>query len=217
MNPDLQEVFDNIRATIESDDILREKIIKLSRKTIRKCSESIRACHRRELEVSAQLLSEAKILVKEINVSLPNTGLFENNATIAYQEYVEALELHHFVFSLEKPGNSSLISLQEIKNELSIPYVSYLHGLSDLVGELRRFALDSIRLNKLDQGEKSLALMDELFSHFVTLDYPNALVPGIRRKTDLIRGLLEKTRADLTLTHNRLLLSDKLDELVKKY
>ena len=79
---------------------------------------------------------------------------------------------------------------------------------------MRRFILDSIRLNDLESAEQALQVMDEIFGQLVTLDYPNALVPGIRRKTDLIRNLLEKTRGDLTFTYNRLALVMKLDEVL---
>lgn len=196
MEIDLNPVFDPIRKLIEEDDNLRETIIKLSRQSIRKCSESIRASHRRELENSLSLLNEAKELISKISKILPNTGLFENNASVAYQEFVEAFQLHNFVFK-----QSSVISLEEIGSEIAIPYVAYLHGLCDLVGELRRYILDSLRLNDITEGERALNMMDELFSQFVTLDYPNALVPGIRRKTDMIRSLLEKSRGDLTLSY----------------
>ena len=196
MNIDLNFIFNDIREQIEQDDILREKIIKLSRQSIRKCSESIRATHRREVENSATLLTEVKDLINQINSNIPESRLFENNASTAYQEFVEALLLHHFVFSKEE---LPIIPFKDVSPQIS--YVAYLHGLCDLVGELRRYILDSIRLDEINEGERALNLMDEIFSQLVTLDYPNALVPGIRRKTDLIRSLLEKSRGDLTLNY----------------
>ena len=68
-------------------------------------------------------------------------------------------------------------------------------------------------MNDIEVAEQALQVMDEIFGQLVTLDYPNALVPGIRRKTDLIRNLLERTRGDLTFTYNRLMLVNKLDEV----
>ncbi|MFV2016405.1 MAG: hypothetical protein ACC656_13320, partial [Candidatus Heimdallarchaeota archaeon] len=196
------KVFDEIRESIEQDDIIRENIIKLSRQSIRKCSETIRATHRREFKNATSLLKESHDLTNQIANQLPKNGLFENNASVAFQEYIEALLLHNFVFNKDSPP---IIPLTTVQKDIFIPYVAYLHGLCDLVGELRRFVLDSIRFNNLDDGERALEIMDELFSQLVTLDYPNALVPGIRRKTDLIRNLLEKTRGDITFTHNRLM------------
>lgn len=212
MEISFNSIFDELRVSIEKDDEIRESIIKLSRFSIRKCSESIRATHRRELEKANSLLDESKSCINEIVSILPENGLFENNVSIAFQEYIEALELLHFVTNKE---SSSIIPLSEIRKEIPIPYVAYLHGLCDLVGELRRYVLDSIRLNDLASGERALEVMDELFGQLVTLDYPNALVPGIRRKTDLIRNILEKTRGDVTFTHNRLELVSKLNEVIE--
>ena len=206
-------IFEDIRNLIESDDAAREKVLKLSRSAVRKSSECIRAVHRRELALASQTIDSIKADLKEIVSTIPGNGLFENNIEIAFQEFIEAQELYHFVATRKQSYATPLISLIEIQKELPIPYIAYLHGLCDLVGELRRYTLDSIRLNDLESAEAALQVMDEIFSQLVTLDYPNALVPGIRRKTDLIRNLLEKTRGDLTFTFNRLALVTKLEEV----
>lgn len=214
MENHISHIFEEIRSLIENDDTTREKVLKLSRSAVRKSSECIRAVHRRELGLASTTIDAIKADLKEIVTLIPGNGLFENNIEIAFQEYIEAQELYHFVATRSNPDNNPLISLIEIQQELPIPYVAYLHGLCDLVGELRRFTLDSIRLNNLEAAEQALQVMDDIFSQLVTLDYPNALVPGIRRKTDLIRNLLEKTRGDLTFTFNRLALVNKLDEVL---
>lgn len=207
-------IFEEVRTLIETDDASREKVLKLSRSAVRKSSESIRATHRRELDLASSTIESIKADLKEIVSIIPGNGLFENNIEIAFQEFTEALELYHFVATRSTTTSSPLISLSEIQKEIPITYVAYLHGLCDLVGELRRFTLDSIRLNDLQSAEQALQVMDEIFGQLVTLDYPNALVPGIRRKTDLIRNLLERTRGDLTFTYNRLALVTKLDEVL---
>ena len=207
-------IFDEIRNLIEADDTSREKVLKLTRSAVRKSSECIRAVHRRELGAASSIIDSIKLDLKEIVETIPGNGLFENNIEIAFQEFIEAYELFYFVSKRTIKESNPLIGLKEIQKEIPIPYIAYLHGLCDLVGELRRFILDSIRLNDLESAEQALQVMDEIFSQLVTLDYPNALVPGIRRKTDLIRNLLEKTRGDLTFTFNRLALVNKLDEVL---
>lgn len=214
MENHINQIFEEIRNLIEIDDASREKVLKLSRSAVRKSSESIRAIHRRELELAASTIDSIKSDLKEIVSLIPGNGLFENNIEIAFQEFIEAQQLYHFVRTRNDEPSKSLISLLEIQKELPIPYIAYLHGLCDLVGELRRFTLDSIRLNDIKSAEQALQLMDDIFGQLITLDYPNALVPGIRRKTDLIRNLLEKTRGDLTFTFNRLALVNKLDEVL---
>lgn len=210
----INQIFEEIRNLIEIDDASREKVLKLSRSAVRKSSESIRAIHRRELTLASSTIESIKTDLKEIVSLIPGNGLFENNIEIAFQEFIEAQQLYHFVSTRNDKSANPLINLKEIQKEIPIPYIAYLHGLCDLVGELRRYTLDSIRLNDLNSAEQALQLMDEIFGQLVTLDYPNALVPGIRRKTDLIRNLLEKTRGDLTFTFNRLALVNKLDEVL---
>lgn len=214
MENKINTIFEEIRTLIENDDASREKILKLSRSSVRKSSETIRAIHRRELELASSIIASIKSDLHEIVSTIPGNGLFENNIEIAFQEFIEAYELFHFVSNRGKPDSYPLIGLLDIQKELPIPYVAYLHGLCDLVGELRRFTLDSIRLNDINSAEAALQVMDDIFGQLVTLDYPNALVPGIRRKTDLIRNLLERTRGDLTFTFNRLALVTKLDEVL---
>ncbi len=214
MENSINSIFEEVRTLIENDDTSREKVLKLSRSAVRKCSESIRAVHRRELDLAASTIESIKSDLKEVVSTIPGNGLFENNIEIAFQEFTEALELYHFVATRGQKDARPLISLSEIQKDIPITYVAFLHGLCDLVGELRRFTLDSIRLNDIEVAEQALQVMDEIFGQLVTLDYPNALVPGIRRKTDLIRNLLERTRGDLTFTYNRLTLVTKLDEVL---
>ena len=154
--------------------------------------------------------------MQEIAKLLIKNPLFENYISTAFQEYVEALQFYHFVINNNKLENiHSLISLETIQEELPIPYTSYLHGLCDYIGELRRYALDSIRIDEIDKGERSLIIMDEIFIQLTSLDYPGGLLPGIRRKTDIARNLIERTRGDVTLAYNRSALSKKLENILK--
>ena len=95
----------------------------------------------------------------------------------------------------------ALVTGQRLPNpeELRVDPVSYLHGLGDAVGELRRYLLDSMRKGDLSRGEEFLAAMDDIYNVLVTIDFPDALTGGLRRATDVVRGVLERTRSDLTL------------------
>ena len=83
--------------------------------------------------------------------------------------------------------------------ELGIGPAPYLNGLAEAVGELRRFILDSIRKDDLSRCEELLEIMDEVYTILVTMDSPDAVTRGLRRSTDMARGVLERTRGDLTL------------------
>ena len=88
--------------------------------------------------------------------------------------------------------------------------MAYLHGLGDAVGELRRYLLDSMRKGDLSRGEELLTAMDDIYNVLVTIDFPDALTGGLRRSTDMVRGVLERTRSDLTLAIRQNELEERL-------
>ena len=100
---------------------------------------------------------------------------------------------------------------------MNIPYLAYLHGIPDFVGELRRVTLDSLRRKDIVTAVKALDLMDELYSYLITLDFPDGLTYNLRKKTDFARNITEKTRGDLTLSLNRLDLVTTFDKMLKSH
>jgi translin len=100
-------------------------------------------------------------------------------------------------------------------SELGVDAAAYLNGLGEAVGELRRYLLDSMRRGDLSRGEELLAAMDDIYSVLVTMDFPDAITGGLRRTTDMVRGVLEKTRSDLTLAISQKDLEKRLDRLEK--
>ena len=82
---------------------------------------------------------------------------------------------------------------------MGIDSSAYLNGLGEAVGELRRYLLDSMRAGDFSRGEELLAMMDDIYGVLVTVDFPDALTEGLRRTTDMVRGVLEKSRGDLTM------------------
>ncbi|MBE0526853.1 MAG: hypothetical protein IH631_07915 [Candidatus Thorarchaeota archaeon] len=107
---------------------------------------------------------------------------------IAYQELAEAAN----VLSLIEQGEYTP------PEEYQIPSRPYLNGLADVIGELRRAALDCLRRDEVSKAEQLLSTMEDVLEGLQSFDYPNALVPDLRRKCDVGRGLVERTRGDLT-------------------
>ncbi|MHA2363432.1 MAG: hypothetical protein ACXAC7_05705 [Candidatus Hodarchaeales archaeon] len=213
MKNHISKIFDDLRVHLDNDDKDREEILRISRKCVRKCAETIRSTHRRELDEAKKLLDTIKTDLRSMTKLISQNCLFESNVLTAFQEYVEAFQFYHFVFT-DKSDAINIIPLDTIQKDIPLPYIAYLHGLCDLIGELRRYTLDSIRTDAIEKGERSLILMDEIFIQLTTLDYPNGLVPGIRRKTDIARNLIERTRGDLTIAYNRRSLVQKLDKII---
>ena len=83
-------------------------------------------------------------------------------------------------------------------DELGVEVQAYLNGMAEAASELRRQALDSLRKADNDEAERMLRVMDDVYSLLVTIDYPDALTGGLRRTTDALRAVIERTRGDVT-------------------
>jgi len=94
---------------------------------------------------------------------------------------------------------------------LGIGSAAYLNGLGEAVGELRRYLLDNMRKGDLSRGEELLSAMDDIYNVLVTMDFPDAITGGLRRTTDMVRGVLERTRSDLTLIIRQKELENRLE------
>lgn len=206
----LDKIADRIRSRLAAKDSAREICLKNCREIIRLSSTSIRATHRRDKETALKLVNSAKSLVEQLQMDFKgkhNDLLSANYVHDSFKEYAEASITYNIIFQREIPD----------PDELGVAYPAYLNGLAESVGELRRYVLDGLRTGQYDAAEDLLEKMDHIYSILVTMDFPDAITFGLRRNTDSVRGIVEKTRGDLTLViHNNLLqqkislLSDKL-------
>lgn len=187
----LRAVADSARQSLADTDRARERALRLSREMIRHCADSIRAIHRGEFEATRGLMSSAAALVEESGALLNEhpevyyTGYMQD----ALKEYVEANAVLAFIQDRPLPS----------PEELGVGAAPYLGGLADTVGELRRYILDRLRRDDFSRCEDTLAVMDEIYTILVTMDFPDAVTRGLRRSTDMVRGILERTRGDLTV------------------
>ena len=81
-----------------------------------------------------------------------------------------------------------------------LEYATYLQGLAEAAGELRRRCLDILRHGHSSEAERLLTHMDDIYAVLVTMDYPDAITGGLRRLTDIVRGVTERTRGDMTIS-----------------
>ena len=203
----LDSITEQIRLSLTAKDAAREKALPVCREAIRFSSISIRAIHRQEFDEARKLLKSAKDLLKEaeealvVSPEVMNTGFLRDSQ----KEYAEGSLLLSLVTGELIPDPAAL----------GVDSAAYLNGLGEAVGELRRYLLDSMRRGDLSRGEELLAAMDDIYSVLVTIDYPDAITGGLRRTTDMVRGVLEKTRSDLTLVIRQEALEKKLGMLEK--
>jgi len=186
----LEEIERWARSALETRNAAREKALSQSRELIRTCANTIRAVHRRDFEQARTLLAAAKVLSDGLTENLkPYPDLFYTGyVQDAQKEYVEANATLSLVSGTSMPP----------PEELGVAAAPFLNGLAETVGELRRFVLDKLRRGEIEGSETLLQTMDDIYGLLVTIDYPDALTGGLRRTTDLARGILERTRGDLT-------------------
>lgn len=187
----LTAIFEDIRRDLTARNSVRDLTLNRSRELIRLCAHSIRAVHRHEMAEAASLLAEARAAAAQMIASLADMpDLFYTGYTLdALKELTEAHIVYAFVARapLPTPG------------ELGVPSSTFLNGLSEAATEMRRFALDLIRLGRVAEAAPYLDLMDDVYSLQTAIDFPDAITGGLRRQTDVLRGTLERTRGDVTL------------------
>jgi translin len=188
----IESIADRINQDFSTKDTVRENTLRRCREIIRYSAQSIRAIHRQEQNTAEELLNRASTVLLEMYDEINNnhsdllhTGFIHD----AQKEFAEASITISVITSRPFPEPESL----------KVSYAAYLNGMGEAVGELRRYLLDSLRRNDFSRCEEFLSTMDEIYSVLVTMDFPDAITHGLRRTTDSVRGILEKTRGDLTL------------------
>jgi translin len=187
---DLQTIIESINQDFAVKTEIRDKTLKRSRELIRYCANTIRATHRGEVEQALDLLTKANVIAAEM---IAGTEGFPDLYYAGYtQDALKELAEAHLTRALilDKPLPTP--------HELNVENAAYINGLAETVGELRRYALDALRRNDIAASERMLGLMDEIYTNLITVDFPPAITGDLRRKTDIARSILERTRGDVT-------------------
>lgn len=186
----LHEISERIKERLSKRYEARERAIILSREVIYLCFTSIRCAHREEIDKGEELLKRAMDILKDIKIGL------EGFPELLYSGFLQEAEKE----LSEAAITLSIIGRREIPKpeDIDVSYNSYLHGLGEAVGELRRYVLDLIRRGE-DGGEEILDTMEEIYLALTQMDFPDAITGGLRRTTDNVRGIIERTRGDLSL------------------
>lgn len=205
---ELKHIYDDVKETFDRENRAREEGLSLSRDTIQFCANSIRAVHRSDLEESKRLLAAARDNIKHAH------SLLEPYPRIFYAGFLQDAEKEY----AEAASTMALIEGDPLPlpDELGVGTAPYLNGLGEAVGEMRRHVLDLIRVNDLDRGEELLGLMDDIYYLLASVDYPSAITSGLKRTNDMVRGVLERTRGDLTTAIRRNSLERTMKELEEK-
>lgn len=210
VNDTLEAIAAGLRLELSAKNAAREKTMVQARDLIRHCSECIRAVHRREWDEADRKLALIDQQAEAITATTrPYPDLYYSGYTQdAFKERVEA----HLT--------SAMIRQQPLPTPqaLHTDSAAYLNGLAEAATELRRFILDSMRREEAHsvEAERLLGMMDAIYDQLVTLDFPDALTNGLRRQTDVLRGVVERTRGDLTTSLRQQHLQNALRRLEEK-
>ena len=186
----LDAISERIRQDFEARNAARDATLQRSRILIRHCANAIKAVHRREWDVVEERLEIARAAANELKEGVQDyPALYHTGYTQdALKEYVEAFSTYAMVRGEPLPE----------PEELGVEFNTYLNGLAEAATELRRHILDIIRHDHNEEAEELLTIMDSIYHMLVTFDFPDAITGGLRRRTDTVRGVLERTRGDLT-------------------
>lgn len=200
---DLQPLAEELRRRFDDKMAAREKALPAARRVIRSSANAIRAIHRGDFDQADRLLEEASgelregVSAVEEHPDVRHAGFLHD----AEKEYAEARLTEAVI------GGKDLPSAEE----LDVTPAAYLNGMAETIGEARRAVLDHLRQGDVERSEELLGRMEDMYHVLVTIDYPDAITGNLRRSTDVSRGILEKTRGDLSISIVQRRLHDALD------
>jgi translin len=205
---DIEPIAERIRQSFEARTQAREKALAQARVLTRHCANAIRAIHREQRTLALDHLQQARLLTQTIQADLADYPdlYYAGYTQDALKEYAEASLVYALIYDEPLPTPA----------DLNLEPVTYLLGLAESVGELRRRCLDILRNGHSEEAERLLSHMDDIYAILVTMDYPEAITGGLRRLTDVVRSLNERTRGDMTLSLRQALLEQSLNRLEKR-
>jgi translin len=187
---EIAAIGDRARHDLAEKHAAREATLAASRRTIQACASAIRAVHREEYDRAEELIDVASASIEEADEAVATHPDIRHGGYLAdaKKEYAEARITLAFVRGDPIPTPAAI--------HVDVP--PYLNGLAEAASELRRFTLDCLRADRVDRAEELLGVMDDVYSLLVTVDFPDGLTGGLRRTTDALRAVIERTRGDLT-------------------
>ena len=188
----LDDIAEQIHQAFEARTNARDEVLSQARTLTRYCASAIRAVHRDEFDNAQENIDLASSIAKSFQTDLVEYPdlYYAGYTQDALKEFAEANIVYSLVIGAELPS----------PQDLGLENAAYLNGLAETVGEFRRRCLDILRQGYSQDAERLLNYMDDIYAILITMDYPNAITGGIRRQTDIVRGITERTRGDLTLS-----------------
>src|SRR3990170_6576086 len=188
----LESIAERIHQAFEARTVARDRALAQARTLTRHCANAIRAVHRDEHDLAHKQLDEANQLAQALRADLADfpSLYYAGYTQDALKEFAEASIVYALVTDEALPT----------PQELGLEDATYLNGLAEAAGELRRRCLDILRHGYSQEAERLLSHMDDIYAVLITMDYPNAITGNLRRQTDIVRSITERTRGDMTIS-----------------
>jgi translin len=193
--PGIDSIVSEANARLEEKNAARDRALADSRRVVRHAATGIRALHRGDYEAASRELAAGREMVIATRRDLQNYPdlYWAGYVQDAQKEVAEASIAAAIVQGRDVPG----------PREIDVEDAPYLNGLAEAASEMRRYILDIIRRGDPEQmaeAERVLQIMDDVYTNLITVDFPDTITGGLRRTTDALRAVLERTRGDLTIT-----------------
>jgi|Deesub1362A_J573_1020465.scaffolds.fasta_scaffold00076_85 translin len=182
---ELEEAFEKIRLKLTELDSAREDILKLTREMRRYSTSAIAYIHTGDVNRAEKSLNDALEILEKVNEYRDAPEIYYPLTRDSMQELVEAISF----FEVVRTGELRL-------PDLDVQLSSVLTGIADMAGELRRYTLDLLRMEKFEDAEKMLGMMEKIYFNLITFSFPDKLVPGLKSKLDMLRFAIERTKSD---------------------
>jgi translin len=201
----LEAIIEDIHTAFEAKTAARDHALGRARLLTRNCAHAIRAIHRSERTQAETMLVEARQIADALRQDLAGYPdlYYAGYTQDALKEFGEASIAVALITHGALPTPA----------DLNLEYDTYLKGMAEAVGELRRRCLDALRDGYSSEAERLLECVDDIYTVLVTIDYPDAITGGLRRLTDIVRSLVERTRGDLTISQRQWMLEKAMQKL----
>jgi translin len=203
----LKAILEKIQEELSVREAVMEEVKRDMRKATRLSKQAIQVTHQERFDDAKAMLKEAKSLFVKLQETAKDYPylLYNGSVGAAFEEHAEA----HILLTLIQEDR--FVSPKEI----DVPLTPYVLSLGDVIGELRRRTLDLIRRGNVEEAEKTLEKMEQIYSELTALDDAYIIVKGLRRKGDVARRLIEITRGDITSEARRSALERSISKLEK--
>lgn len=188
----LGSISQEIISRFDKHSHARDRALNEGRQVVRLSANSIRAVHRGDFDQASDLLTETEERLRDVIRQLASypSIYWAGYVQDAMKEFAEAKITFAMVHNDQIPD----------PGDLGVEDAPYLNALAEAASEMRREVLDRLREDDQAEAIRLLDRMNDVYDVLVTIDYPDAITGGLRRTTDALRAVLERSRGDVTIT-----------------